>query len=86
MLGEKRRGPDSQDQKRSTTNNEPDMIEVIINILNKNRNMTFDALSKELKRYEFSPYDIELRLQPLLSRLCKRFNQNGEINYYLKGN
>ena len=62
------------------------MIEIIVNLFIKHKKLTLDALKKELKRYDFSTTDIETKLPPLLTKLCSRFKEDGEIKYFLNNN
>jgi hypothetical protein len=71
------------DKKPSSNYN---LIEIIVNLFIKHKKLSKEQLKKELKRFDISTSDIETKVDPLLTKLCSRFKEDGEIKYYLNNN
>jgi len=52
----------------------------------KHKKLSKEQLKKELKRFDLSQLDIETKVDPLLTKLCSRFKEDGEIKFYLNNN
>jgi len=85
-LGAKRKNPDSDFADRKSRSSDNDLIEIIINLFMKHKQLSEEQLRKELKRFDINSNEIENKVKPLLNKLCKRFKENGEIKFYLINN
>lgn len=72
------------DKKSSSANN--NLIEIMVNLFIKHKKLSKEQLKKELKRFDISTSDVEMKVDPLLTKLCSRFKEDGEIKYYLNNN
>jgi hypothetical protein len=59
------------------------MNEELDKMLSRNKKMTYEKITKEMKR-TFSPNDIELYLGDLLDKNTKMFDEKGVTFYFKK--
>ncbi len=58
--------------------------ESLSNLLSKNKKMTITQINKELLKFNYNQNEINTRLTNLLSRMCSKYEQDGEYYYFKK--
>lgn len=90
FLGTKRKGEEGSMNNLQNKNNKKQKVnaspieELLNNLLVKNKRLTHDQIAKELVKAGFSQNSVNIQLPHLLSKMCNKFQQDGEFYYFRK--